>query len=35
MLQILTVCGAGLGKQFCMSDECRRRIKGTGCGGKT
>ena len=22
------------GKQFCMSDECRRRIKGTGCGGK-
>ena len=32
MLQILTVCGAGLGS---MSDECRRRIKGTGCGGKT
>ena len=23
------------GKLFCMSDECRRRIKGTGCGGKT
>ena len=35
MLQILTVCGAGLGSSFACQMSVRRRIKGTGCGGKT